>query len=49
MTEVTISKSTGKVIHKDKDGNKTEITGLPPQASLKAVMAKLKVLGLRNR
>ncbi len=45
---VEISKSTGKVIH-IKDGKRTTVTGLPPQANMKAIMARLKAMGLEVR
>lgn len=48
MIEILISESTGKVTHENKiTGHKTEIKGLPPQASLKAILARVKALGLR--
>ena len=45
MKRITISKSTGLVVVAE-DGKRTEVKDLPPQASLKAVMARLKALGL---
>ena len=38
--------STGQVIHIDRDEKKTVIPNLPPQASLKAILARIKALGL---
>lgn len=41
------SKSTRVYTHIDREEKKTEITGLPPQASLKAVITRVKAMGLR--
>lgn len=49
MIKIEISKSTGKATHVAKDGKRTEITALPPQASLKAVIARAKAMGLKMR
>jgi hypothetical protein len=49
MIKIEISKSTGKATHIDKDGKKTEITNLPPQANLKAVIVRAKAMGLDMR
>lgn len=48
MITIQISKSTGKVIHKDLDVE-TVLTNLPPQASLKAIFARAKAMGLKVR
>ena len=48
VIRVEISKSTGKVAHV-KDGKRTVVTGLPPQANMKAIMARLKAMGLEVR
>jgi hypothetical protein len=45
MIKVEISKSSGKVTH-IKGDTKTTITGLPQQASLKAIIARAKGMGL---
>ena len=39
-------KSTGEVIHIDRDDKETVIPNLPPQASLKAILARIKALNL---
>ncbi len=50
MIEILISKSTGRVTHEDKTtGHKTEIKGLPPQVPLRAVLARVKALGLKTK
>lgn len=49
MIRVQISKSTGKVIHTDKDGKKTVVTGLPSQANLNVIKARIKAMGLPTR
>lgn len=43
---IQYKKSTGVVTHIDRSGKKTIIPGLPPQASLKAVIARAKALNL---
>lgn len=43
---IQYEKSTGVVTHIDRSGKKTVIPGLPPQASLKAVIARAKALNL---
>lgn len=43
---VKISKSTGEVVH-IKDEVKTVISSLPPQANIKAILARMKAMGLR--
>ncbi|MCK5616984.1 hypothetical protein KAR91_84765 [Candidatus Pacearchaeota archaeon] len=47
MIEIQVSKSTGKAVHIDGGGKKTEIKNIPPKASLKAVLASAKAMGLR--
>ena len=50
MIHYQLSASTKKVTHKDTDtGITTDIPGLPPQASLKAILARAKALGLKVR
>lgn len=44
---IQISESTDETIHTDETGKITKITGLPPQASLKARIAKAKAQGLK--
>lgn len=48
---IQYEKSTGKHFHvaDDEQGTRTEITALPPQASLKAVKARAKAMGLKMR
>lgn len=41
-------KSTGEVIHIDRGEKRTIIPDLPPQASLKAILARIKALGLET-
>lgn len=48
MIRVTISKSTGKVIH-EVDDKQTLVTGLPPNASVKAIEARIRAMNLRER
>ncbi len=40
-------KSTGEHRHVDENGKETRINGLPPQASIKAVKARTKAMGLK--
>ena len=48
MIVLQYSKTTGKHTHEDKEtGVRTEVTTLPPQASMKAVKARAKAMGLR--
>lgn len=47
MIRIQTSKSTGKTTHIDGNGRKTEISNLPPNASLKAILARTKALGLK--
>lgn len=49
MIKVQISKSTGKIVDIAENGKKTLITGLPPQADLKAIKARRKAMGLPTR
>ena len=49
MIDIEISKSTGKAVHIDDNGKITEIKNLPPQASLKAILARAKAMGLKVR
>ncbi len=49
MIRIQVSKSTGRTVHIDKNGKPTEITNLPPQASLKAILARAKAMGLSTR
>lgn len=49
MICIQVSKSTGKVTHTDSQGREMEISGLPPQASLKAILARIKVVGLKEK
>lgn len=45
MIRIQISES--ETIHIDEAGKVTKVTGLPPQASLKAIIARAKAQGLR--
>lgn len=50
MIHIQLSASSKKVMHKDTDtGIVTDISGLPPHASLKAILARAKALGLKVR
>ncbi len=53
MIRITISKSTGMVTHtiREKDGKEQsiEIKGLPQEADLKAILARIKALGLKEK
>lgn len=44
--KIQYKESTGEVIHVGRSGKKTPIHGLPPQASLKAILARAKALSL---
>ena len=47
MIRVEISKSTGRVTHVDQSGNRVVVDGLPPQANIKAIEARIKAKGLK--
>ena len=49
MIRIQTSKSTGKVIHTDAQGKTTEVTELPLKASLKAILARVKAMGLKDK
>lgn len=49
MITIQTSKSTGKTFHVDENKKVTEITGLPPQASLKAILIRIKAMGLKEK
>ena len=50
MIHIKLSASTKKVTHKDTNtGVTADITGLPAQASLKAILARVKAMGLKVR
>ncbi|MEE8574273.1 MAG: hypothetical protein V3T30_02575 [Thermodesulfobacteriota bacterium] len=47
MIKIVYKKSTGEHFHEDEVGKRTKITALPPQASIKAVKARAKAMGLK--
>ena len=45
---VHFKEATGEAIHINREGKKTVISGLPPRAPMKAVLARMKVLELED-